>query len=68
VDRVQRELLPGDRVLLCSDGLTTMLEDRQIAALLAGRAGPEAAAALIDAANQAGGFDNISVVVVDVAS
>jgi len=68
VDRVQRGLLPGDRVLLCSDGLTTMLEDGQVAALLAGRAGPEAAAALIEAANQAGGFDNISVVVVDVAS
>lgn len=66
VDRVRRDLLPGDRILLCSDGLTTMLADGQIAALLAGRAGPEAAAALIEAANQAGGFDNISVVLVDV--
>jgi serine/threonine protein phosphatase PrpC len=68
VDRVHRELLPGDRVLLCSDGLTTMLEHRQIAALLTGRPGPEATAALVEAANQAGGFDNVSVVVVDVGS
>jgi serine/threonine protein phosphatase PrpC len=68
VDRVRRELLPGDRVLLCSDGLTTMLEDGQVAALLGAGTGPEAAAALIEATNQAGGFDNISVVVVDVVS
>lgn len=66
VDRVLRELLPGDRVLLCSDGLTTMLEDARIAELLAGSAVREAAAALIGAANRAGGLDNISVVLVDV--
>ena len=68
VDLVQRDLLPGDRFLLCSDGLTTMLEHPQIAALLAGRDGPAAAAALVEAANRAGGFDNTSVVVVDVRS
>jgi serine/threonine protein phosphatase PrpC len=68
VDLVQRDLLPGDRFLLCSDGLTTMLEDPQIAALLAGRDGPAVAAALVEAANRAGGFDNTSVVVVDVRS
>jgi PPM family protein phosphatase len=68
VDLVQRDLLPGDRFLLCSDGLTTMLAGPQIAALLAGRDGPAAAAALVEAANRAGGFDNTSVVVVDVRS
>jgi len=66
VDRVRRDLQPGDRFLLCSDGLTTMLEHQKIAALLAGREGPAAAAALVEAANRAGGFDNTSVVVVDV--
>ena len=66
VDLVQRDALPGDRFLLCSDGLTTMLESTQIAALLTERDGPAAAAALVEAANRAGGFDNTSVVVVDV--
>ena len=65
VDRVPHDLLPGDRVLLCSDGLTTMLADADIAALLGRGEAPAAAAALIDAANRAGGYDNISVVVVD---
>ena len=65
VDRVAHDLLPGDRVLLCSDGLTTMLADADIAALLARGEAPAAAAALIEAANRAGGYDNISVVVVD---
>jgi len=65
VDKLRRDLQPGDRVLLCSDGLTTMLADAQVAALLAGGEAPQAAAALIAAANLAGGLDNISVVVVD---
>jgi protein phosphatase len=68
IDRVRRDLLPGDRVLLCTDGLTTMLRHEEIAALLAGRDGPEAAAALVEAANRAGGLDNTSVVVVDLRS
>jgi protein phosphatase len=58
---------PGDRLLLCSDGLTGMLEDAMIAETLATYADPAAAArALVDAANDAGGHDNISVVIVDV--
>jgi protein phosphatase len=65
IDRVARDLLPGDRLLLCSDGLTTMLPDAAIAALLS-RGDPAAAAsALVAEANRAGGVDNISVVVVD---
>ncbi len=58
---------PGDRLLLCSDGLTGMLEDAMIAETLATYTDPAAAArALVDAANDAGGHDNISVVIVDV--
>jgi protein phosphatase len=54
----------GDILLVCSDGLTGMLEDRQIADILrAGRDDLDAVCgALIDAANAAGGRDNISVV------
>lgn len=57
----------GDRLLLCSDGLTSMLEDTEIAQALGTYADPSIAAnALVAAANEAGGHDNVSVVVVDV--
>ena len=57
------EVLPGDTYLLCSDGLSDMLDDESIAQLLMGAETlPEAASALIDAANDAGGKDNISVI------
>jgi protein phosphatase len=54
---------PGDVYLLCSDGLTTMLDEEQIAEVL--RSHPslrDAGEALIAAANEAGGRDNITVV------
>src|SRR4051812_34912858 len=55
---------PGDVFLLCSDGLTTMLGDEQIARLLAGAGSMEAAVrALVDEANRAGGRDNITALV-----
>ena len=55
----------GDRLLLCSDGLTTHVEDRQIAEALRHHPDPTAAALeLVVAANAAGGTDNISVVVI----
>ena len=57
------DVLPGDTFLLCSDGLSDMLDDESIAQLLIGAVTlPEAAGALIAAANDAGGKDNISVV------
>ncbi len=53
----------GDVFLLCSDGLTSMIPEVQVAALLRGAATLQAAGrALIDAANDAGGRDNITVV------
>jgi serine/threonine protein phosphatase PrpC len=61
-------LLEGDRVLICSDGLTTMVTEEQIAAILDITAGePQSAAErLVRAANRAGGIDNITVVVLEV--
>lgn len=57
-------LQPGDELLLCSDGLTRRLEDTDVQSILARSATPEAACdALIAAANEAGGQDNITVVV-----
>ena len=59
----QHELHPGDLYLLCSDGLSDMLDDDNLAQLLQGYESlPEAGAALIDAANDAGGKDNIAVI------
>jgi protein phosphatase len=53
----------GDVYLICSDGLTSMIAERQVGELLANaRSLPEAGRALIDAANAAGGRDNITVI------
>ena len=66
IDFVITELKQGDLLLLCSDGLTDMLSDAEIEAVLANRDVPldALAAALVDAANAHGGRDNISVVLV----
>jgi protein phosphatase len=67
VDVYPVELVPRDRLLLCSDGLTGMVQPDAIAAVLRREEDPtRAATALIDAANTAGGEDNITVVVVAV--
>jgi len=59
----QHDVQPGDIYLLCSDGLSDMLDDDTIARLLqASESLAESAAALVGAANEAGGRDNISVV------
>ncbi len=65
-DIVEVPLRPGDVLLLCSDGLNTMVEDGEILALVRAAGGdPEAATRkLVEAANAAGGEDNISVIVV----
>jgi serine/threonine protein phosphatase PrpC len=66
VDTYRVDLKAGDRLLICSDGLTNMLSDDTIAATLRRHADPQQAAdTLVDMANQAGGDDNISVVILD---
>lgn len=67
VDIASIALQPGDRLLIASDGLHGMLKNNdRIGAILAEHPDPkEACAALVAAANDAGGEDNISVVVVD---
>ena len=55
-----------DRLLLCTDGLTDMLADEDITAILRNELEPQAGCnALVKAANAAGGHDNITVVIVD---
>jgi len=68
VDEQDVGLLDGDRLLLCSDGLTGMLSEGQIQAILeAATSAQEAADRLVRAANRAGGVDNITVVVLAIA-
>lgn len=62
-----RQLQSGDVVLLCSDGLTDMLSDGDIAQFLSSNSPRRAAQKLIRAANRAGGFDNISVIIAQVS-
>ena len=68
VDFFTVELNPTDCILMCSDGLTNMVEDQQILQILNQFPGDktlvETAHALIDAANENGGKDNIGVVLV----
>jgi PPM family protein phosphatase len=61
----QHDVAPGDVYLMCSDGLSDMLDDASIGQLLqSGDALDTTGQALIDAANDAGGKDNISVILV----
>lgn len=65
VDEFKFDIVPGDRILVCSDGLTEMVPDSNIAEALAAGTPEETVWALVELANNAGGVDNISVVVVD---
>ena len=61
------DIREGDSLLLCTDGLNAMVHDSQIAQILRDEDDPRCACqALVDAANRAGGRDNISVIVIDV--
>lgn len=57
---------PGDRILICSDGLTNMLEDSEIRQIIGSRNDlPDMVRQLVGAANENGGKDNISVIIID---
>ena len=66
VEMQAHDLRSGDILLMCSDGLTTMIPDDEIARLVQGADGnlQQAADALVGAANERGGEDNITVVLV----
>ncbi|MEA2452663.1 MAG: family protein phosphatase [Actinomycetota bacterium] len=67
VDQFSLPLAEGDRFIICSDGLSGMLSETQIAEVLGNEPDPQAAAdKLVERANEAGGEDNITVIVVDV--
>ncbi len=65
-DEIDLQMEEGDRLLICSDGLTNMVPDARIASILGEGSPEEAVWTLIEQANRAGGHDNITVVVVQV--
>lgn len=65
IDTFEQALEAGDYLLLCSDGLCGLVENKDIQAAVIGGDSPQAACAqLIEMAKQAGGYDNISAIVV----
>lgn len=64
-DIFQIEIAKGDKLLLCSDGLSNMVEDYDIKKIVANNSLEDAIHILIDKANENGGKDNISVVLVE---
>lgn len=66
VDIFERDLLPGELVLLCSDGLTNMMDDDTIFSVIAGHGSLSyKASTLVDIANRNGGSDNIAVILIN---
>lgn len=64
VDVTQEKLQDGDRLLLCSDGLTDMISDKEIAAEITRHQAPsDACHALVELALERGGRDNITVLI-----
>ena len=58
-------LAAHDQILLCSDGLTDLVEDEEILGVLSSHSQDEAARALVDMARSRGGHDNITMVIVE---
>ena len=67
LDATPFQIRQGDRILICSDGLSKMLADKTISAIVRESESVETAAkALVAAANNAGGLDNVTVVLLEV--
>lgn len=68
-DIYEMNVAPGDRLLLCSDGLSGMVDDSLLESVLERVKDPQrCAASLVNEAITAGGYDNVTAVVVDVPS
>jgi protein phosphatase len=66
VDLLGLEVEPGDRLVVCCDGLSNLVEDSEIAEIVGQSSLDEAPRKLVELANDRGGDDNITVVVVHV--
>jgi protein phosphatase len=69
IDTYHQPLPPGSRLLLCSDGLSGLVSEEEIGEIVASAATPqEACLRLLEAANAAGGPDNITAILVETPS
>ena len=67
VERTSFKIATGDKILVCSDGLSKMVADKRIASIISGSETVEDASdALITAALEAGGIDNVTLVLCDI--
>jgi protein phosphatase len=66
VETAAVEVFPGDRFVLCSDGLSGVVSDDEIAAIMQSQSPEEAVEALVQLANERGGPDNITVQVLSI--
>jgi protein phosphatase len=67
VDTYVSDVVTGDLILLCSDGLNTMLKDEEIKEVMASREDAQQICdSLVQAANEAGGHDNITVMIMEI--
>jgi PPM family protein phosphatase len=66
IDRLSNRVYRGDSLLVCSDGLYNVLDEEEMALLLAEGDAPTACRSLIDTANRRGTFDNLSAAVLRV--
>lgn len=66
IDFFEVDLQPGDFILLCSDGLTNMVDDEEIGRIIKSEYElDQKAEALLSEANSRGGMDNVSVIIID---
>jgi protein phosphatase len=64
-DLLVRELNAGDRILLCSDGITRFIQEPELAELIASETSPKTClGAMIEMASERGGFDNATGVLI----
>jgi len=68
VDLLKTEYQPGDKFLLCSDGLSNMVADEEILKIIQENSLKDAVDILIRRANEEGGYDNISVILLEVSA
>ena len=68
IDVVALDVVVGDRLLLCSDGLSDLVDDEEIAEALLKEDAEDAASMLTEAALRAGGRDNVTCIVLDVVN
>ena len=64
-DFFEVDLKPGDKVMMCSDGLSNMVEDQRLYDVISSNSVEDSVRILIDEAKENGGYDNITVIVIE---